>query len=84
MGRPAGWMQELTGRAPMKSPGKPSLRRDVERRFWCKICGSTDKRSLSATHVHLRARPQPCLLIPSRAVLASAAVAEGNRSERGQ
>jgi hypothetical protein len=37
MGRPAGWMQELTGRAPMKSPGKPSLRRDVERRFWCKI-----------------------------------------------
>jgi IS30 family transposase len=34
MGRPAGWMQELTGRAPMKSPGKPSLRRDVEREFW--------------------------------------------------
>jgi hypothetical protein len=21
----------------MKSPGKPSLRRDVERRFWCEI-----------------------------------------------
>jgi predicted outer membrane protein len=34
MGRPAGWMRELTGRAPMKSPGKPSLRRDVERLFW--------------------------------------------------
>ena len=31
MGRPAGWMTELTGRAPMKSPGKPSLRREVER-----------------------------------------------------
>ena len=25
MGRPAGWMKELTGRAPMKSPGAPSL-----------------------------------------------------------
>jgi DNA-binding CsgD family transcriptional regulator len=37
MGRPAGWMKELTGKAPMKSPGKPSLRRDVERRFWREI-----------------------------------------------
>ena len=34
MGRPAGWMKELTGRSPMKSPGAPSLRREVERRFW--------------------------------------------------
>ena len=34
MGRPAGWMKELTGRALMKSPGAPSLRRDVERLFW--------------------------------------------------
>jgi Helix-turn-helix domain len=37
MGRPAGWMKELTGRAPMKSPGKPSLRREVERLFWREI-----------------------------------------------
>ena len=37
MVRPAGWMQGLTGRAPMKSPGMPSLRRDVERQFWCEI-----------------------------------------------
>jgi IS30 family transposase len=37
MGRPAGWMKELTGRSPMKSPGKPSLRRDVERLFWREI-----------------------------------------------
>lgn len=37
MGRPAGWMRELTGKAPMKSPGKPSLRRDVERLFWREI-----------------------------------------------
>ena len=34
MGRPAGWMKELTGRSAMKSPGAPSLRRDVERLFW--------------------------------------------------
>jgi hypothetical protein len=37
MGRPAGWMTQLTGRAAMKSPGKPSLRRDVEREFWQRI-----------------------------------------------
>jgi IS30 family transposase len=37
MGRPAGWMVGLTGRSPMKSPGKPSLRRDVERLFWREI-----------------------------------------------
>ena len=30
-------MTELTGRSPMKSPGKPSLRRDVERSFWRKV-----------------------------------------------
>ncbi len=37
MGRPAGWMKALTGRSPMKSPGVPSLRRDVERLFWREI-----------------------------------------------
>jgi IS30 family transposase len=37
MGRPAGWMKALTGRSPMKSPGKPSLRRDVERLFWREV-----------------------------------------------
>jgi IS30 family transposase len=37
MGRPAGWMMELTGRAPLKSPGAPSLRRDVERLFWHRV-----------------------------------------------
>jgi IS30 family transposase len=30
-------MMELTGRAPLKSPGAPSLRRDVERLFWHRI-----------------------------------------------
>src|SRR3954463_4714561 len=37
MGRPAGWMKALTGRSPMKSPGKPGLRRGVERLFWREI-----------------------------------------------
>lgn len=37
MGRPAGWMKALTGRSPMKSPGKPSLRRAVQRAFWHEI-----------------------------------------------
>jgi len=37
MGRPAGWMKALTGRSAMKSPGAPSLRRDVKRLFWREI-----------------------------------------------
>jgi hypothetical protein len=37
MGKPAEWMMELRGRAPVKSPGAPSLRRDVERWFWRRI-----------------------------------------------
>src|SRR4051794_10473150 len=37
IGRPAGWMKALTGRSPMKSPGAPELRRDVERLFWREI-----------------------------------------------
>ena len=37
MGRPAGWMTELTGRSPMKSPGHPGHRRDKQREFWLEI-----------------------------------------------
>jgi IS30 family transposase len=37
MGRPAGWMKELTGRSPMKSPGAPSHRREIQRQFWAEI-----------------------------------------------
>lgn len=37
MGRPAGWMKQLTGRDAMRSPGAPSLRREVERQFWVQI-----------------------------------------------
>lgn len=34
MGRPAGWLKELTGRSAMISPGAPKTRRSVEREFW--------------------------------------------------
>ena len=37
MGRPAGWVKELAGRSPMRSPGKPSLCREVEREFWGEV-----------------------------------------------
>jgi hypothetical protein len=37
MGRPTGWTTTVTGRPAMRSPGKPPVRRDVERAFWKKI-----------------------------------------------
>lgn len=52
MGRPAGWMQELTGRGAMRSPGAPSHRREVERRFWQQIAtGITSERAAEAVGV---------------------------------
>jgi DNA-binding CsgD family transcriptional regulator len=37
MGRPPRWAAALTGRARMRSPGRPPVRRDLERAFWGKI-----------------------------------------------
>ena len=52
MGRPAGWMKELTGRSPMKSPGAPSLRREVERAFWLEIAtGVTTEQAAASVGV---------------------------------
>ena len=52
MGRPAGWMQKLTGREAMRSPGAPSLRRETERRFWEQIAtGITSERAAEAVGV---------------------------------
>ena len=57
MGRPAGWMQKLTGRGAMRSPSAPSLRREVERQFWEQIatleCELIDRRSWK-THTEAR------------------------------
>jgi IS30 family transposase len=45
-------MKALTGRSPMKSPGKPSLRRDVERLFWHEIAkGVTSEEAAVAVGV---------------------------------
>ena len=52
MGRPAGWMQKLTGRGAMRSPGAPSLRREVERQFWKQIAtGITSEKAAEAIGV---------------------------------
>jgi IS30 family transposase len=52
MGRPAGWMKELTGRSPMKSPGAPSHRREVEREFWIQVAtGITSEAAAAAVDV---------------------------------
>jgi IS30 family transposase len=52
MGRPAGWMKELTGRSPMKSPGAPSHRREIEREFWRVIAtGVTSEQASAAVGV---------------------------------
>ena len=52
MGRPAGWMVALTGRSAMKSPGKPSLRREVEREFWREIAkGVTSEQAAAVVGV---------------------------------
>jgi len=40
-GQPAGWMKELTGRSPMKSPGAPSHRREIHRQFWVEMASSS-------------------------------------------
>ena len=52
MGRPAGWMKHLTGRDAMRSPGAPSLRREVERQFWAQIAtGVTSEKAAEAVGV---------------------------------
>ncbi|HHQ4165396.1 TPA: transposase, partial [Pseudomonas aeruginosa] len=45
-------MQELTGRGAMRSPGAPSLRREIERLFWEQIAtGITSERAAEAISV---------------------------------
>ncbi len=46
MGRPSKWMQQLTRRGAMRSPGAPSLRREVERQFWEQVATGTTSRIL--------------------------------------
>lgn len=52
MGRPAGWMHQLTGRGAMRSPGAPSHRHEIERRFWQQIAtGITSEKAAEAVGV---------------------------------
>ncbi len=52
MGRPAGWMQKLTGRGAMRSPGAPSLRSEIERLFWTQIAtGITSEKAAEAVGI---------------------------------
>lgn len=52
MGRPAGWMRQLTGRDTMRSPGAPSHRREIERQFWVQIAtGITSEKAAEAAGV---------------------------------
>ena len=52
MGRPAGWMMQLTGRSAMKSPGAPKHRREVQREFWGVIAtGVTSEDAAAAVGV---------------------------------
>lgn len=52
MGRPAGWMNELTGRGAMRSPGAPSHRREIERQFWKRVAtGITSEKAAEAVGV---------------------------------
>lgn len=45
-------MQKLTGRGAMRSPGAPSLRREIERRFWQQIAtGITSEKAAEAVGV---------------------------------
>jgi len=45
-------MKELTGRSPMKSPGAPSHRREVEREFWKHVAtGITSEAAAAAVDV---------------------------------
>lgn len=52
MGRTAGWVQNLTGRDAMRSPGAPSVRRETERQFWQHIAtGITSEKAAEASGV---------------------------------
>lgn len=53
MGRPPGWVTELTGRAPMRSPGRPGVnQREAEQAFWVRVAaGASSEDAALATGV---------------------------------
>lgn len=52
MGRPAGWLHNLTGRRTRRALGAPSHRRETERRFWQQIAtGITSEKAAEAAGI---------------------------------
>lgn len=53
MGRPPGWVTERTGRAPMRSPGRPGVNhREAEQAFWVHIAaGASSEEAALASGV---------------------------------
>ncbi|MEE1804952.1 helix-turn-helix domain-containing protein, partial [Streptomyces sp. BE133] len=49
MGRPEGWATRLTGRPAMRSPGRPPIRREVERAFWMQIAEGMTSEAAAVT-----------------------------------
>ena len=54
MGRPVGWMVTQTGRPAMRSPGRPLVRRDVERVFWVKIAEGLSSEDAAVADCHVQ------------------------------
>jgi hypothetical protein len=53
-------MKAVTGRSSMKSPGAPSLRREIERKFWREITkGLLAEEAAAAVGVSPAARASP-------------------------
>lgn len=48
MGRPAGWLKEVTGRNPMLSLGAPKSRRSIEQAFWQEIATGASSEDAAA------------------------------------
>src|SRR5512135_2465071 len=76
MGRPQGWATAVTGRASMRSPGRPPAPREVERAFWRGIGeGLSSEEAAAACGVspavgtrwfrHGGGMPPLCLRVPS-------------------
>lgn len=49
-GRPRGWASEITGRPPMRSPGRPGVhRRDEQQAFWRRIAAGPSTEDAAVT-----------------------------------
>ena len=68
MGRPAGWMKELQGLSPMKSPGAPSVRREVEREYWREIATgvTSEDAAIAVGELVSSRRAGCCVCVPKR------------------